>query len=115
MPRALRGLIRRARSALGAAAAHALQDAAVPRDRADQDRVWRDVCAGEEDAFAQLRAVADARAVAEHDRAHQPHACADLHVAPDPYIAVDIGVLAQRRKADGGDAGLDLLAVHLEV
>ena len=38
--------------------------------------------------------VADARAVAEDDRAHQTHARADLHVAPDPGRALDLGVLA---------------------
>jgi acetyl/propionyl-CoA carboxylase alpha subunit len=53
-----------------AASAKALQDAAVTGDRADQDRLARDLRAGEDDALAQLRTVAHDSSIAEHDRPH---------------------------------------------
>src|SRR5204862_85516 len=72
------------------------EDVALPGDRADQDRPGRDLGSREGDALAQLRPVADARAVAEHDRARQAHARPDAHLAADPGGALDVGVRAQR-------------------
>src|ERR1039457_662092 len=95
--------------------AQALQDAAVGSDRADQDRLGRDICAGKDDAAAQLRAVANPRAVTEHERPRQAHARPDLNVVADPRGTFDLRVLAQRRGTGDDHPRADLLALDLQM
>src|SRR5271170_6190482 len=76
--------------------AQALQDPAMAGDRSDQDRIGCDIGAREDDAFAQLGAIADAGAIAEHDRPHQAYVRPDPDVAPDPHRRLDLRGPRQR-------------------
>ena len=66
-------------------------------DRADQDRLGGNLGAGKQDAPAQLRAVPDPRALAQHEWPHQAHVRADLHVGADPRRPLDVRIFAQGR------------------
>src|SRR6185437_10645519 len=95
--------------------ADALEDALVPGDRADQDRVGGDLRAREDDARAELRPIAYARPVAEHDGAGEAHAAADANVGADPDRTVDGGIRGNGAARSSGDARRHLLARDLQV
>jgi serine/threonine protein kinase len=79
------------------AATQAFDDPGVAVDRADDDLLVGDRRPREDDCVAQRGAVADRRAVADHDGAHQADAGSDRHVLADPDLAVDEGVVRHGR------------------
>ena len=103
-----------ASSSLSGSRAQARRDAGVARDRADQDRSRADLGAGEDDAVAKLHALAEARAVADHDGPRQAHALSELDVAPDPDGAVHLGVQRKGAGAREHDARAHLASLDLQ-
>src|ERR1700722_12958581 len=95
--------------------AQALENACVPRDRADQNRPGGDVGAWQDDAVAQLRCLVHARTVAQDQWACQAHVLADLDVVADPHESLDLSAarydaLPRDDQTRGDLAPLDLQA-----